>query len=196
MGAPATTFYYDFNSPYSYLAAHRVEAGALPGEVRWAPIAFGVLIRELGRVPWSLASPASAADGKAICEARAAELGLPPIVWQAGWPAESYSILVLRAALVAEELGALPAFTLAAYEQNFVVGAPLREPATIAAAARAAGLDPEAVIGGAERQDIKDRLREVTAAAIGRGVTGVPTFEVDGELFWGDDRIDEAAAAG
>jgi 2-hydroxychromene-2-carboxylate isomerase len=47
------TFYYDFNSPYAYLAAHRID-DVLPIRAHWRPIAFGALIRQIGKVPWSL----------------------------------------------------------------------------------------------------------------------------------------------
>jgi 2-hydroxychromene-2-carboxylate isomerase len=190
-----TVFYYDFNSPYAYLSAHRIARGALPGEVRWQPVAFGVIIGEVGKVPWSLASPESAREGKAICERRAAELGLPPITWHPEWPAGNYSILVLRAALVAQEHGRLPEFSLAAYAQNFAAGADLREPDVVLEAAVAAGLEREAVAERVRDAEIKQRLRDVTAAAIADGITGVPTFDVAGRRYWGDDRIAAAASS-
>jgi 2-hydroxychromene-2-carboxylate isomerase len=194
MSASEPVFYYDFNSPYAYLAAHRVD-GLMPGAVRWQPIAFGVLIGEIDKVPWSLASEESAAEGKRECEARAEAMGLPPLRWADGWPAANYSILVLRAALVADALGRLREFSLAAYEANFARAENLKSLDVVLGAAQAAGLEAGAVRDGVERPDIKARLREVTAAALASGVTGVPTVDVGGELFWGDDRLEEAAAA-
>lgn len=190
MAAP--TFYYDFNSPYSYLAAHRID-DLMPVECEWQPIAFGVLIGEIGKVPWSL-KPETREPGLRECEARARARGLPPIRWPEGWPDRNYSLRVLRAALIAQDRGRLREFSLAAYEQNFVRAADLREPEPVLDAARAAGLDPAEVGSGVEAPEIKQRLKDVTAAAIARGVTGVPTVAVGDELFWGDDRLEAAAA--
>jgi 2-hydroxychromene-2-carboxylate isomerase len=188
-------FVYDFNSPYAYLAAQRVD-DVLPVEVRWRPIAFGVLIGRIGKVPWSLSGPETVAEGKRECERRAAELGLPPLVWPDGWPAENYSIGVLRAALVAERHALLKAFSLAAYRQGFVHGRQLRDPDVLALAAGEAGLDAGALREGIQDPEIKDELRTRTDAAIAEGITGIPTIVLDsGETFWGDDRLEDAARA-
>ena len=188
-------FVYDFNSPYAYMAAQRVD-DVLPVEVRWRPIAFGVLIGRVGKVPWSLSEPETVATGKRECERRATEQGLPPLVWPDGWPAENYSIPVLRAALVAERHGLLKAFSLAAYRQGFVHGRQLRDLDVLADASVEAGLDADALRQGIEAPEIKDELRARTDAAIAEGITGIPTIVLEsGEAFWGDDRVDDAAAA-
>jgi 2-hydroxychromene-2-carboxylate isomerase len=62
-------------------------------------------------------------------------------------------------------------------------------------AAAACEIHPDALLKNIERQSIKDKLKQATQEAIDRGVTGVPTVAVDGELFWGDDRLEDAAAA-
>jgi 2-hydroxychromene-2-carboxylate isomerase len=188
----APTFYYDFSSPYAYLAAHRVD-DVLPVRPDWRPISFGFLLRAIGRVPWSLGPEREA--GMRECEARARAAGLPPISWPDGWPAESYSLLVLRAAVVAEEAGRLREFSLAAYAKHFVEAADLREMDVVLDAATRAGVEAEAVRAGVERPEVKGRLRETTDAAVAAGVTGIPTVSVDGRLFWGDDRLEDAAAA-
>jgi 2-hydroxychromene-2-carboxylate isomerase len=187
------TFYYDFNSPYAYIAAHRVDA-VLRVRARWEPIAFGALIRQIGKVPWSL-RPGPERDRRVReCEERAAALGLA-LSWPDGWPDRNYSILVLRAALVAAEQQRLREFSLAAYRRGLGEGGDLRDLDTVLARARNAGIDPDAVAQGVEQPDVKQRLRDATDAAIGRGVTGVPTVAVGDELFWGDDRLEDAAAA-
>lgn len=191
MAEPRATFLYDFNSPYAYLAAHRVDAVVGPG-VRWQPIAFAFLLRASGRVPWSMGEGRD--EGMRECERRAAAYGLPPLRWPPDWPVGSYSLLPLRAALVAEEHGRLREFSRAAYAENFAAGRGVREPEAVLDAARAAGLDPEAVREAAERPELKERLRAATDAAIAAGVPGVPSVLVDGEAFWGDDRLEDAAA--
>jgi 2-hydroxychromene-2-carboxylate isomerase len=187
--APAR-FYYDLNSPYAYLAAHRVD-DVLPGEVEWVPIAFGPLLVATQRVPWSLRPGRE--EGMRECERRAAERGLPPIVWPEGWPAETYSVDAARAALVAKRQGREREVSKALFAQVFAEGRRLDDPAILDAAGEDAGLPGlrEAVNDDA----VKRELRALTDDAIARGVTGVPTVEVGGELYWGDDRLDEAAAA-
>jgi 2-hydroxychromene-2-carboxylate isomerase len=184
-------FYYDMNSPYAYLAAERIQE-VLPA-ARWRPIAFGVLIRQIGKVPWSM-RPGSEV-GKGEVERRAVERGLPPVRWPDGWPVETWSFNPLRAALLAEERGALVPFSLECYRTLFVEGRSLAELDNVLTAAAAAGLDPDEVRAAQEDPLVKDRLREYTDAAVERGVTGVPTVAVGDELFWGDDRLEDAAAA-
>jgi 2-hydroxychromene-2-carboxylate isomerase len=185
------TFYYDFNSPYAYLAAHRVDRLLGPG-VRWQPIALAFLLRAKDRTPWSMTDARPA--GMRECEERATAYGLPKLVWPPGWPVESYTLTSLRAALVAEEHGRLPEFSLAAFAENFVHGHGIREAAALDHAAEVAGVDPVAIRTGIDRDEIKERLREATDGALAAGVIGVPTALVDGELFWGDDRLEAAAA--
>jgi 2-hydroxychromene-2-carboxylate isomerase len=185
-------FYYDFNSPYSYLAAERIHE-VLPETPIWQPIAFGFVIRAIEKTPWSLGPEKK--DGMAEVERRAAERGLPPVRWPEGWPVESYSLIPLRAAVFAEQSGRIVAFSLAAFRQAFAAGRDLSDTDNVLLAAAAAELHPRAVLKGIETRSVKDRLREATEEAIERGVTGVPTVAVGDQLFWGDDRLDEAALA-
>ena len=190
-----TDFLYDFNSPYAYLSATRI-ADVLPGPVRWRPIAFGPLLGQIGKVPWSLSDPPTVEAGRRECERRAAERGLPPLTWGEGWPAQNYSLVVLRAALVADRLGRLEAFSLAAYRRKWADGLDLRELDVVLDAAREAGLDEADVRAGVEDPAVKAELRERTDRAIAEGITGIPTVVLaDGRRFWGDDRLEEAAAA-
>lgn len=186
-------FFYDFSSPYAYLSAHRVDQ-VLPVEPRWQPILFGSLIQAIGKVPWSMREGTARDEQMRECEQRAAALGLP-LSWPRGWPTETYSVLVLRAALVAEELGLLREFTLAAYRQGLGLGRDLTDLDVVLEAAEEAGVDAAAVRAGVERPDIKERLRRVTGEAQELGVTGIPTVYTGEQLFWGDDRLSDAAAA-
>jgi 2-hydroxychromene-2-carboxylate isomerase len=190
---PAPAFYYDFSSPYAYLAAHRVD-DLLPVRPAWEPIAFGALIRQIGKVPWSLQPGPERERRLRDCERRAAALGLP-LRWPDGWPDRNYSILVLRAALIAAEHDRVREFSRAAFRRGLGEGGDLRDLDAVLACARDAGVDPEVVAAGVERPEIKARLRAATDAALARGVTGVPTVAVGDELFWGDDRLEDAAAA-
>ncbi|MFP5327977.1 MAG: DsbA family protein, partial [Acidimicrobiia bacterium] len=182
------TFYYDFNSPYAYFSATRVDDVMATG-ARWQPIAFAFLLIAHQRVPWSLESEGSREAGKRECEARAERYGLPAMAWPPGWPRESYSVAPLRAALVAERAGRLKEFSLAAYERNFVTGEGLRGLEDILAVARVAGVAEQAVREGLEDPSIKGALKGATDSALAAGVHGVPTVAVGDQLFWGDDRL-------
>lgn len=191
-------FYFDFSSPYSYLAAERIsglfaEAGAEQPE--WQPISFGHLLKETGRVPWSLqADGPDQADLEEI-QRRAAERGLPKVRYDPGWPRESYSLVPLRAAIFAKEAGKVVSFSQAALRQRFAAGRDLSDPDNVLIAAAACELHPRAVLKALETRSIGKRLREATEEALEWGVQGVPTVAVDGELFWGDDRLEDAVAA-
>ena len=188
-------FVYDFNSPYAYLAAHRVDA-LMPVEVTWRPVAFGILIRRIGKVPWSLSDEATVEQGKRECERRVAEAGLPPLRWPEGWPAGNYSLVPLRAAVIAERHDRLRAFSLAAYRQTFVHGRDLRDVGHVVEAAREAGLDAEEIREGVEDPAVKDAVRAWTDGAIAEGITGIPTVVLSGGRHcWGDDRLEDAADA-
>jgi 2-hydroxychromene-2-carboxylate isomerase len=84
---------------------------------------------------------------------------------------------------------------LAAFRQAFAAGRELSDVDNVLIAGAACELHPNAVLRGIELRSTKDRLREATRGACGRGVRGVPTVAIGGELFWGDDRLEAAAAA-
>ncbi len=185
-------FYYDLSSPYSYLASERVD-GVLPERPEWRPIAFGVIVQRLGKVPWSFASDRRA-DFEDIAR-RAAELGLPPVRYPEGWPVQTYSIVALRAALAVEDQDERRAVSRELYRTAFADGLHLADPETVLGAVARAGVDRDAVREAIGSPEIKERLRTETDAAIERGITGVPTVAVGDRLFWGDDRLEDAAAA-
>jgi 2-hydroxychromene-2-carboxylate isomerase len=186
-------FFYDFNSPYAWLAAERVN-GVLPVPPVWQPVSFGHILKVSGREPWSFHEPTKS-EGIAEIERRAAERGLPAPRWIDGWPLETYSLLPLRAAIFAQQAGRAVSFSLAAFRQFFAAGRPRAELDNVLIAAAASELHPRAVTKGIESQTVKDALRAATDDAIARGVVGVPTVAVGDELFWGDDRLEDAAAA-
>jgi 2-hydroxychromene-2-carboxylate isomerase len=186
-------FYYDFNSPYAWLAAERVNH-VLPVPPIWQPVSFGHILQAAGREPWSFHEP-SKSEGIAEVERRVAERQLPAIRWIDGWPLATYSLLPLRAAVFAQQAGRAVSFSLAAFRQFFAAGRTLAELDNVLIAAAASELHPRAVTKGVESKSVKDALREATDRAIELGVVGVPTVAVGDRLFWGDDRLEDAAAA-
>ena len=187
MSEPA--FVFGAMSPYSWFAAERVEA--LLGPVRWWPVFAGGLFRSRGRPSWGLTDerPGQIAE----CEARAERHGLGPIAWPDPWP--TVDLKIARALIRAGDDGATRELALAAMRLAFREGRDLDEVETIAEAARRAGLDPSAIVAAIDDDDVKARTRAATDAAFALGVRGVPTIVVEGQLFWGDDRLEEAARA-
>jgi len=185
-------FYYELNSPYSWLAAERINS-TLPEPPVWKPISYGHVVKHTGVLPWSLKEDRS--KGMIEVERRAKERNLQAVRWPDGWPAETPTLTALRAATFAMEIGKGVAFSLAAFRQEFNAGRSLGDVDTLLLAAAACELHPDAVLKAIERESIKQRLTDATNEAIERGVTGVPTVAVGGELFWGDDRLEDAAEA-
>jgi 2-hydroxychromene-2-carboxylate isomerase len=192
--AERAVFYYDLASPYAYLAAERIsgvfeEAGAEQPE--WQPILLGGLFKRFGRGSWAL-TPERAAGEREV-ERRAQAYGLPPIRWPDPWPANS--LTAMRAATFAKEIGRVVSFSLAVYRQGFAAGRDITEPDNVYIAAASSELHPRSLEIAINRDAIKLRLREATEAAGDLGVMGVPAVVVGDEVFWGDDRLEEAAAA-
>src|SRR5688572_29100116 len=129
MGAPAAStqqsasererpaFYYDLGSPYSYLAAERVNA-ALDVVPVWRPVLLGGIFKATGRRSWGDGDGRAA--GMAEIERRATERGLPPLRWPEPWPPNT--LMAMRAAVFAQQAGRAVAFSLAAFRQAFAAG--------------------------------------------------------------------------
>ena len=189
------TFYYDFNSPYAYLAAERIsglfaEAGTEQPE--WQPISFGHLLRAIGRTPWSMQPDGPNQADLDEIRRRAAERGLPEVIYPEGWPVSNYSLNPIRAAIYAKESGRVVSFSLAAFRQVFAAGRDMSDVDNVLLAAAACELHPNAVLKGIETKSVKEELKRATNEAIELGVMGIPTVAVAGRLYWGDDRLEEA----
>ena len=191
-------FYYDFSSPYSYLAAERISGLFAEAELEqpeWQPISFGHLLRTTGRRPWSLPPEGPDPEHLAELQRRADERGLPELVYPKDWPVDNYSLNPTRAAVYAKESGRVVSFTLACFRQVFAAGRDMSDVDNVLIAAAACELHPNAVMKGIETKSVKDKLRAATSEALERGVEGIPTVAVGDELFWGDDKLEEAVAA-
>lgn len=195
MTRPAIDFWYEFASTYSYLAAVRVAplAEAAGVAVRWRPFLLGPIFKGQGMEtsPFNL-FPRKGAYMWRDMERLAADLGLPfvrPDVFpQAG-------VLAARVALVGFEDGWGADFTRAVYRAEYGEGRPIGDQAEIAGIVKALGRDPAAVFVRAQSDAIKTRLRAETEEAERIGLFGAPTFvTADGELFWGNDRLEQALA--
>ena len=170
-------FFYDLGSPYAWLTAERID-GMFAEPPVWTPVLLGGIFKATGRGSW--AETDARADGIAEIERRALSRGLPPLRWPEHWPNDG--LHVMRVAAHADSRK----FALAAFRAQFNGGRALSDPATVAAVAEQVGIEPV---------EAKQRLRENTDRALELGVIGVPSVVVGGEVFWGDDRLDEAAVA-
>jgi 2-hydroxychromene-2-carboxylate isomerase len=192
--SPPATFYFDLGSPYAYLTAERIsglfsEAGLEQPE--WQPILLGALFKRLGRDSWG--NGPGRDEGIAEVERRAAAYGLPPLSWPDPWPGNM--LTAMRAATFAKQTGRTVSFALAAFRQGFAAGRDLSEADNVLLAAAACEMHPRAVLKAVETEVVKKALREATDQAAERGVIGVPSLVVGDEVFWGDDRVEEAVAA-
>jgi 2-hydroxychromene-2-carboxylate isomerase len=177
-------FYYDLCSPDAYVAAERV-VGVLGAVPEFVPVRIGG--------PGGFRCAEEEAIYRSEIERRAARHGLMPLCWPAELPADTeWAMLV---ATYAKQTGRVVAYSMAAFRQAFAAGRDLTDPESVMIAAAACELHPRAVEQAAARAAIKARLREATDEAADAGVFGVPSLVVAGEVFWGDDRIEEAADA-
>lgn len=190
MDARRPVFYYDLGSPFAYLAAERVNQ-LLPVAPLWQPILLGGIWKATGGSSW--ARTERRAEGMAEIERRAERYGLQPVRWPPEWPNDT--LTAMRAATFAHKAGRGVAFALAAFRQAFAGGRDLSVADNVLICAAACELHPRAVLTGIETRAVKDGLRAATEAAVRRGVTGVPTVAVGDRLFWGDDRLADAARA-
>jgi 2-hydroxychromene-2-carboxylate isomerase len=189
--ATDVTFYFDLGSPFAYLAAERLGT-LLPEPVHWQPVLLGGLFRLTGRSSWALGDHRRRQAGMADIERRALAYGLTPMRWPDPWPADY--LTAMRATTYAFSIGRGREFTMQAYRDAFQRGAELSVAENVFTSAQRAGLDCAAVRAAVADPQIKQALRDATDAAYDRGVFGVPTIAIDDELFWGDDRLEDAAA--
>jgi 2-hydroxychromene-2-carboxylate isomerase len=204
----APLFFFGAMSPYSWFAAERIER-VLPA-ARWRGVLAGAIFKANGRTSWGLTEHRDV--GIADCQARAAAHGLGPIRWPDPWPTSDLLVAramtfaarspspTLRSApgsrrlIAAGEDGLLHEFALAAMRLAFLEGADLADREAVLEAGRRAGIDAGELGGALADPLIKDGLRQATGEALALGVFGVPTIAVGHRLFWGDDRLEDAAA--
>ena len=189
MSAEAPVFFFAAMSPYSWMSAERIEQ-VLP-DARWTPVTAAFIFKAAGRVPWGLTDKRE--RGIADCNERACRQGLGEISWPEPWPTSD--IPVARAMTYADSIGRLRPYALSVMRLAFLEGANLEVRSSLLQAARRCGIDERELASGIEDPAVKELLRERTDAASSLGVFGVPTVISAGELFWGDDRLDDAARA-
>jgi 2-hydroxychromene-2-carboxylate isomerase len=184
-------FFYDFVSPYSYLASTRVEAevARVGGTVRFRPFLLGGVFNATGnKAP--IENPAKALHMATDLTRWAKRIGVP-FAWPARFPV--LTVLPLRAAFAAEKVGKLVPYTHALFRAYWVDGLDVSDAAVVAEVATRAGLDGAALV--AEAPAYKEALKAQTQEAVDRGSFGAPTFFVGREMFIGNDRLEFAIEA-
>ena len=184
-------FYFDFSSPYGYLAAECIDAIAAKHarDVAWHPYLMGVAMKVTGSSPL-VNRPMMGAYSRRDMERSARRLDLPFAFPE---PFPIATIAACRAVYWMEgvDASATKPLARALYRAYFVDGRNISEPSVVADVAAVSGADRDALLAGIQEPGVKERLKEVTNDAVERGIFGSPFFMVDGEPFWGHDRMDE-----
>ena len=190
MSAPIE-FYFDFSSPYGYLAAERIDdiAGRHGRDVSWRPYLMGVAMKVTGSSP--IVNRPMLGEYSRRDMVRSAQRLKVPFSFPEPFPIAT--IAACRAVYWTERAGTEEPKSLARalYRAYFADGRNISEAEVVADVAAETGADRDALLAGIQDPAVKDRLKEVTNDAIERGIFGSPFFIVDGEPFWGHDRMDE-----
>ena len=185
------TFYFDLGSPFAYLTAERISE-ALPEPVLWQPVSLGALFKLTGRSSWALGDHERRQAGMDELERRTRSYGLPPMRWPDPWPSDY--LIARRAATYAFMVGRGREFAFHAFRDAFQRGSDLSIAARVLDTARRVGLNADEVQAAVQDPRVKGALRQATDAAYELGAFGVPTIGIENELFWGDNRLEDAAA--
>lgn len=186
-------FWFEFASTYSYPAAMRVEdvAGRAGVSLRWRPFLLGPIFRDQGwtNSPFNL-YPVKGRymwrDMERLCEQQGLPLQRPSHFPRNG-------LLPARLAARFEQEPWIGSFVRGVCIANFGEDREISDPAVVATALESIG-QPASLLAEAESPEAKSRLRSNTEEAVALGIFGAPSFVVDRELFWGNDRLEQALA--
>jgi 2-hydroxychromene-2-carboxylate isomerase len=185
----ALDFWYDFHSPFAYLAASRIEDIVRRHSVglNWRPLHLPKLIEAIGGRQPLKENAAFLAWYRQDLQDQAALCGVT-IRYHPDFPLKPAR--ALRAALRAGELGAIAPFSLAVYRAYWTDNRDISDLAVLGELAAGCGLDGRDIERAAVGDRYRDRLAKNTEAAVAAGVFGVPTVIWRGKLFFGNDRLD------
>ena len=188
-------FWFEFASTYSYPAAMRVQrvAEAAGIAVRWRPFLLGPIFQAQGwqDSPFNI-YPVKGAymwrDLQRICARDGLPLKLPPFRFPQN------GLKAARLAMVGEKEGWIADFTRAVYTANFGEERDITDEDLLRSLVKRAGGDADAAWTASNTPEIKAALKTQTDEAIAKGIFGAPSFTVGKELFWGNDRLEDAVA--
>ncbi len=182
-------FFFDFASPYAYLASTQIDALAERHgrKALWRPMMLGAALKVSGGQPLAripLKGDYMWHDVPRFVRLLGVPIARPdPMPMNALVPARGFYWLEATHPHRAHE------FAAAVFAAHWGTGRDLASVEACAELAASLGIDPVALADGVQQQAVKDRLRAATDEAIARGVFGAPFFFVDGEPFWGADRL-------
>lgn len=189
--ADPIVFYWDFPSPYAYIGANEIEAVAAKHgrSVDWRPVSIGHLWKAIpDRTPF----PKIKMDYMMHDWTRSARLaGLPIVTTPDPFPTDAKLPRLLFYRLKAQDVAKAKAFALAAYRQYWGEGKDIARPEHLAGIVKSLGIPEAEIAAAAEDAAARQAVLDSTAEAIALKAFGTPTFMVDGEMFWGSDRIDQ-----
>jgi len=182
-------FYFDFSSPYGYLAAEQIDAlAARHGRtVDWHPVLLGAIFKQTGMVPLTEV-PIKGDYSKRDFDRSARFMKIPFSMPQA-FPIPSQAPARIMLWIASRNMEAAKAYAKMAYRAYFVDGFNISDPATAAALADGLGHDREAALAAVDDPQFKAALKVEVEKATARGVFGSPFIIVDDEPFWGVDRL-------
>lgn len=186
-------FWYSIGSTYSYLSVMRLAEVARVSdcEFRWRPFNVRHVMVEQNNIPFK-DKPVKAAYMWRDIERRAMNYGLSPVI-PAPYPLPGL-VLANQVAILGVEEGWVEGYTRATYRRWFEHGLAAGEDPNLTESIAEIGENPVRVFEVARSGRITSALAQATDEAIVLGIFGSPTFAVNGEIFWGDDRLDDAVA--
>jgi len=184
-------FWFTMGSTYSFLSVMRIAdlERSTGVSVRWRPFHLLVILQEMKHVPFADKPVKSAYMWRDI-ERRAAMYGFP-VQLPAPYPVKQ-SVVANLVATAGMREGWGADFVRAAYRRWFQRGEETGSEPNVSQSLLEIGQDPSRVLALAESEDVKAALSAETDVARQLGIFGSPTFAVNGELFWGDDRLQDA----
>ncbi len=185
-------FYFDFSSPYGYLAAQKIEALAAKHgrDVDWHPVLLGVIFKETGAAPLTMV-PLKGDYSRRDFERSARFHGIAGFRMPPKFPIASQAPARIVLWLKAGDPAQAARVAKALYRAFFTEGVDISSPELAASVAAREGVDAAAARAAIDDPAIKDLLKREVDQAIARGVFGSPFIVVDGEPFWGLDRFDQ-----
>jgi 2-hydroxychromene-2-carboxylate isomerase len=183
-------FYFDVGSPAAYLAWTQLpqiarQAGAT---IAYKPFLLGGVFQASGnRSPMEVPSKGKYMQGD--LERYARRYGVP-FRHNPHFPINTLMLMRGALGLQLRDTGRMTSYVDAVFRAIWVDGKNMNDPATVGAVLQQAGFEPQKVLALTADAEVKEQLKSVTQEAVGRGVFGAPTFFVDGQMYWGQDRLD------
>ncbi|MGE3678703.1 MAG: 2-hydroxychromene-2-carboxylate isomerase [Burkholderiales bacterium] len=189
--AASIDFYFDFSSPYGYFASTKIESlAAKHGRtVNWRPVLLGIIFKTTGGAPMPTL-PLKGDYASKDFPRSARFLGVPyrtPGVFPIGTMSAVRAFYWLQGKDPAKAV----AFAKALYKAYFVDDVNISDAAGLARVAQSLGLNADEMSAGINDAAVKEKVKAEVDVALARGVCGSPFIIVDGEPFWGADRLDQ-----